>query len=717
MLPIGTLGAPNYIYLSATIGSSTWNGDCTWQLCTSTSPCIFAGGSSNYQIDCDLVLVSGGWNFGVLFTVPHSNTLTNWYLVGAGVTNLYLTTATYGGAVNLLSLPGQLTTPVYMGGNYTVSVTGSATGATTMSMSSVSFQESVVSYSVSSNGLIPSMSISGITHSQSTLSTYPFNLFTSTSVGPTVNVTGSKFSLSSSTRLFNLPAHTVLNISNSILNVNSIALNGAPLMASIQSSTVILTGTDAFSSNTSLTLVNSNLTGATTFSNLPIDTDFTVVNSNVERIAMSTKKTFYATASNFLNVQLKKLASPIPFTLVQSCNFNVSAPLTYLDLEGTGTAEDLQVTTGGSVGTFNLVNTVFSNTSSVTADYVNLACPTQIVAANLTVTAEIVAVACSPTSPTSTLSAGGVGYFDVTWTFGSISIKNIAVDLTNVALLKYAVTNATYGMAANGITIISPPPRLIQIAWDDSVAGVPVDMKSYPLIQLPGTPTLAYASTLPIYNDPLDHHLWSTFVSTNNHVYFYFGYACALPLPLGFYCKNGVITSDTDVNEPSIVIPPLAGTVFANGSVVVSSGITFNGLGSSLGILGCLTAPDGITIVIPGGSQLPTAPVQLISQSEACNKTLSDFQISIQQEGGPTCAKTTVTKQETTPGQLSIIFQLDSSACKKHNNNTTGIIVGSTIGSVVAIAAVAALVFTLSPKARRCIRPHSGKKAVDGNVK
>jgi hypothetical protein len=180
--------------------------------------------------------------------------------------------------------------------------------------------------------------------------------------------------------------------------------------------------------------------------------------------------------------------------------------------------------------------------------------------------------------------------------------------------------------------------------------------------------------------------------------------SCPEPIPTSFICVNGQLVAPNNVYLPTLTFPPNSGTVQVNGNLTVDSTITFDGIGSTLVIDGCINSPDGIIIELD--EETNSKPIVLITQNDGCPQSLIDINLKIEEP--KSCKKTKAKTEGSTASQLIVYFEVDSSSCK-----TKWIILGSVLGAVAIITITLALVFTLNPKARALVRPYHKRAALN----
>jgi hypothetical protein len=177
------------------------------------------------------------------------------------------------------------------------------------------------------------------------------------------------------------------------------------------------------------------------------------------------------------------------------------------------------------------------------------------------------------------------------------------------------------------------------------------------------------------------------------------------PNPAVFQCENGVWVSTVGINATTIVI---TGGVVIGGDLTVADTLTFSGLSSTLKVNGCVIIDGGITIILTKEEvdQLSKASdkTKLLLTSGCDISSLETLPITIEHTSQKKpCEKVTATGDSANGGSaLVALFKIDTSKCR-----TWWIILAAVLGGVVFIALILTLVFTLSPKARKCIRPHS----------
>lgn len=186
--------------------------------------------------------------------------------------------------------------------------------------------------------------------------------------------------------------------------------------------------------------------------------------------------------------------------------------------------------------------------------------------------------------------------------------------------------------------------------------------------------------------------------------------SCPLPapLPLGVWtCIGQQWVYTGDLGGP--------GTVVVVGSPVLVTGnftppsVTFNGLNSTIQVLGCASLPSEIFVMLTLSEYLTlrensTLYATLI-ESNCTDSKGQQININVQSANKKSCEKIKGTLLS--EGQkMTATFDINSSGCK-----TWWIILVSVLCGVAFIVVVLVLIFTLVPSARRLVRPYSKKRA------
>jgi hypothetical protein len=159
---------------------------------------------------------------------------------------------------------------------------------------------------------------------------------------------------------------------------------------------------------------------------------------------------------------------------------------------------------------------------------------------------------------------------------------------------------------------------------------------------------------------------------------------------------NGEWIADSPVEAPVVVIPGGTGTVVIQGDLNVTTSITFSGLGSELFVNGCITIEGTVELELteqeiqqllqgaPGGTTK-----KLISKvgDDPCTNATDLATVPLSIKSPDTCNKLK-TENKSTQASLSVLFNVDSSSCKK-SSKLVAIVVPSVIGAIVVIAAAA----------------------------
>jgi len=185
---------------------------------------------------------------------------------------------------------------------------------------------------------------------------------------------------------------------------------------------------------------------------------------------------------------------------------------------------------------------------------------------------------------------------------------------------------------------------------------------------------------------------------------------------VGFECNHGTWIFLGDNSGGSISLPPSAGTIIIFGNMSINGVITFSGTGTSIEVQGCVlespkqivlelpagTTPDNATLITQRGmyctTDLSQVPIVLVSSDEGCNKRS--------------------TSTTPTPSSLTVIFSLDDDQCQNRDKGPISssmkwIILGSALGgTIVLLAAAAAILYSKSAGFRTCTRTCSCRKAL-----
>lgn len=180
---------------------------------------------------------------------------------------------------------------------------------------------------------------------------------------------------------------------------------------------------------------------------------------------------------------------------------------------------------------------------------------------------------------------------------------------------------------------------------------------------------------------------------------------CPPPGPPGFTCINGQWVSSGSVTLPSITLPRNGGVIVVNGNLSTSGSLTFDGIGSSIVVEGCVeNLPSEITIILKGDEKLKTTNL-LTQKGSDCANDLSTIPVSLVQDKN-NCKQVKLSTKESTRSSLIVVFDLDSHKC-----NTKWIVLGSVLGGIIVLlAAGVAIGYHLSPRFRTFLRTCSTKK-------
>lgn len=186
--------------------------------------------------------------------------------------------------------------------------------------------------------------------------------------------------------------------------------------------------------------------------------------------------------------------------------------------------------------------------------------------------------------------------------------------------------------------------------------------------------------------------------------------SCPLPAPLpltAWKCVGQQWVSNGDIGG--------SGTVVVVGSPVIVAGnfsapvVTFNGLNSTIQVLGCASMPSQISVTLTLSEYLllrkNATLYALLIESNCTDSQGQQVTISVQATNKKSCEKIQGTLLS--DGQtMTATFRLSSSGCK-----TWWIILVAVLCSVAFVIIVLALIFTLVPRARHLVRPYSKRNA------
>lgn len=180
-----------------------------------------------------------------------------------------------------------------------------------------------------------------------------------------------------------------------------------------------------------------------------------------------------------------------------------------------------------------------------------------------------------------------------------------------------------------------------------------------------------------------------------------------------FFCINGIWTT-TNVNTPTLVIPPRTGIVIITGNLS-STSLILNGIDSSVQVSGCAINLTSIQVNLDKDQvdQLGKSRLQQLitltgnSTNSSCGNDWSNVTIDSKVSDSG-CKKVKVTKVASSDSNtLSALFSVDSSSC-----NLWWIILASVVGGVVVLAViVVALMAAFCPAFRNKIRPYHRRTA------
>lgn len=191
---------------------------------------------------------------------------------------------------------------------------------------------------------------------------------------------------------------------------------------------------------------------------------------------------------------------------------------------------------------------------------------------------------------------------------------------------------------------------------------------------------------------------------------------CTLPKPRPealFTCSpTGWITTGALNSSTSIAV---SSPIIVSGNFTAAS-VVITGLDSVIDILGCASLPHVITIILtPEEYQsLKSNSTRFADLFKAECFSSDNFNVTLN-------VKTTGNKKdcEKLSGStlfsdriLTGVFVLDTSNCKVSGSKTWWIVLAAVLGGVVLIIIILTLVFTLSPSARRLVRPYTAREGL-----
>jgi hypothetical protein len=314
------------------------------------------------------------------------------------------------------------------------------------------------------------------------------------------------------------------------------------------------------------------------------------------------------------------------------------------------------------------------------------------------------------------LTSGNLRSHQVTWTFYSISY-DASIIFPVEGVFVYWASNPEVGMLPTSPSADITLPSNVSVIWGSATTRP--TRKNYPISSQVSLAT-SLASVMPPPNMPLlstesggEPFLWSYDLPiTNSHFTFsvtYLNICTTSPPSTGaFRCNNGV----WEARDGDVVVP--GGTVIVGPITVINGSITVEG--DVIFTPGSIINAVNACVVINGQVQVELTPEEieelfnyprdgsriLVTQSGAngCLQQLSTVPISIK-DSKQGCKKLKA-KNGGTSNQLSVLFEIDSSAC-----NTKWIILGSVLGGVLLITLILVLIFTLVPSCRHKVRPYA----------
>lgn len=193
---------------------------------------------------------------------------------------------------------------------------------------------------------------------------------------------------------------------------------------------------------------------------------------------------------------------------------------------------------------------------------------------------------------------------------------------------------------------------------------------------------------------------------------------CPLPAPSSsFTCVNGKYVSNSSVTASQLTLPNSAGAVVVAGNLTVGS-VTFNGLGSSLVIQGCVKylpvvyvslSDDDIAEIRKSGNKKSVTLASIASNSSCANSTiLSATQIVLSTNSTTTrsCRTVTANKSTTSGNSLVATFTIDNSKCDRW-----WVILVTVICSVFIVVVLIIVVVKFVPACQVIVRPFKGTGA------
>lgn len=187
---------------------------------------------------------------------------------------------------------------------------------------------------------------------------------------------------------------------------------------------------------------------------------------------------------------------------------------------------------------------------------------------------------------------------------------------------------------------------------------------------------------------------------------------CPLPQPgTGFQCNRGTWIFTGNSTEGSIILPPAAGPVIIFGNLSTNGTITFKGTGTSVEVQGCvLNAPSQIVIELPSGTT-PDSLTLIIQRGKNCATDLSKIPVVLVSSNQDCNALVVSTSSSFT--SLTALFSIENRCPKAASSHTRWIILGSTLGGILVLLCISAVLLHLkSPAFRTFIRSCSVRKAL-----
>jgi hypothetical protein len=178
-----------------------------------------------------------------------------------------------------------------------------------------------------------------------------------------------------------------------------------------------------------------------------------------------------------------------------------------------------------------------------------------------------------------------------------------------------------------------------------------------------------------------------------------------------FECIDGAWQSEGAINLPTLTIPS-GSSVVTNGSLSIGQSLTFEGIGATLYVNGCIFFDNTEILVTLSEEDLKELEqkkgeiqITILQATESGCDGSSDLASLIinAQLKSKSCKKVkAVTNEDSNRETLSVTFRLDSSKCR-----IWWIVLASVLGGVVLIAAVIAILAATNSNVRKFFRPHA----------